>query len=298
MAAGLAGNVDRARGELGAVLRAGPTCPPRSAPRWPGTPKAAPRPICCSSPRCSPSCWRSAGSPSAWWDGCSPASGVGSTAARATASGWMPGSLVIRLVLDLLLLAVFVATVFAGFLALYEGHEATRELIVSALLAIIQVRLAILIARVLLAPHTPAQRLLPFDDAAARVLYRGLVTLAWLYGFGDVLNFFLQRFGVPREPLLLVTTLFRLAVRRDLPAPGVARPGPDRREDPRRRAEHVPPVAGRPLAGPDDGLRPVPPGGPDGRAAGRPPPHGPGGDLEPAGRHRACRWSTWRSAGC
>ena len=77
-------------------------------------------------------------------------------------------------------------------------------------MAIIQVRLAILIARVLLAPHTPAQRLLPFDDAAARVLYRGLVTLAWLYGFGDVLNFFLQRFGVPREPFLLVTMLFRL----------------------------------------------------------------------------------------
>ena len=94
-------------------------------------------------------------------------------------------------VLDLLLLAVFVATVFAGFLALYQGHEATRELIVSALVAVIQVRLAILVARFLLAPHSPALRLLPFDDAAARVLYRGLVTLAWLYGFVDVLSFFL-----------------------------------------------------------------------------------------------------------
>jgi small-conductance mechanosensitive channel len=120
------------------------------------------------------------------------------------------GGLLIRVVLDLLLLAVFAATVFAGFLALYQGHEATRELIVSALLATIQVRLAILIARVLLAPHTPAQRLLPFDDAAARVFYRGLVTLAWFYGFLDVLNFFLQRFGVPHEPYLLVATLCRL----------------------------------------------------------------------------------------
>ena len=167
----------------------------------------------------------------------------------------MSGSLVIRLVLDLLCLAVFVATVFAGFLALYEGHEATRELIVSALLAIIQVRLAILIARVLLAPHTPAQRLLPFDDATARVLYRGLVTLAWLYGFGDVLNFFLPRFGVPREPFLLVTTLFRLVfaviflrlvwrVR----APIAAKIRGDGQST-------LPPVAGRPLAGPDDGLR-------------------------------------------
>ena len=54
------------------------------------------------------------------------------------------------------------------------------------------------------------QRLLPFDDAAARVLYRGMVTLACLYGFLDVLTFFLQRFGVPREPFLLVTMLTRL----------------------------------------------------------------------------------------
>ena len=96
----------------------------------------------------------------------------------------------------------------------------------SALLAIIQVRLAILIARILLAPHTPALRLLPFDDAAARVLYRGMVTLAWLYGFGDVLNFFLRRFGVPREPLLLVITLFRLAFAVIFLRFGVARPGP------------------------------------------------------------------------
>jgi small-conductance mechanosensitive channel len=120
------------------------------------------------------------------------------------------GSLVIGVVLDLLLLAVFAATVFAAFLAVYQGHEATRELIVSALLATIQVRLAILAARVLLAPHTPAQRLLPFDDAAAGALYRGTVTLAWIYGVTDVAAFFLQRFGMPREPYLLVMTLVRI----------------------------------------------------------------------------------------
>jgi small-conductance mechanosensitive channel len=120
------------------------------------------------------------------------------------------GSLGIGLVLDLLLLAVFAATVFAGFLALYQGHEPSRALIMSALVATVQVRLAMLVARFLLAPHTPAQRLLPFDDAAAGVLYRGLVTLAWLFGLLDLLSFFLQRFGVPREPFLLVVTLTRL----------------------------------------------------------------------------------------
>ena len=145
-----------------------PICPPRWAPRWPGSPRDAPRTTCCSSPPCFVVLlalgWiaeRLVGRLLAGVRGRldrSPGDGLGVDA----------GSLVIRVVLDLLLLAVFVATVFAGFLALYQGHEATRELIVSALLAIIQVRLAILIARVLLAPHTPAQRLLPFDDAAAR----------------------------------------------------------------------------------------------------------------------------------
>ena len=156
MAAGLAGNVDRARSELGAVLRAAPDLPAVLG-------AAVAR----------------------FSEGRSPYHlllvavlfvvllGLGWIAERLVgrllapvrgrldrSPGDGPGvdasSLVIGVVLDLLLLAVFAATVFAGFLALYEGHEATRELIVSALLAIIQVRLAILIARVLLAPHAPA----------------------------------------------------------------------------------------------------------------------------------------------
>ena len=114
------------------------------------------------------------------------------------------GSLVIRAVLELLLLAVFTFTAFAGFLALYQGHGPSRELVVGALIAAVQVRLAILIARFLLAPHAPAQRLLPFDDGTAGILYRGVVGLAWLFGILDVVAFFLQRFGMPREPFILV----------------------------------------------------------------------------------------------
>jgi small-conductance mechanosensitive channel len=128
----------------------------------------------------------------------------------AESAGGGGASLVIRTILDFLLLVLFMVTVLAGFLALYQGHEPTRELIVSALVAMIQVRLAILAARVLLAPRAPAQRLLPFDDAAAGTLYRGVVTLAWLYGIMEVLGFFLPRFGVPREAYLLIVTVFRL----------------------------------------------------------------------------------------
>jgi moderate conductance mechanosensitive channel len=129
---------------------------------------------------------------------------------HAASSGVEVGGLVVRLLLDLFLLTVFVVTVIAGFLALYQGHVATRELIVSALLATIQVRLGILAARFLLAPRAPALRLVPFDDAAAGVLYRGVVVLAWVFGILDVFGSFLVRFDVPREPYLLVVTIARL----------------------------------------------------------------------------------------
>jgi moderate conductance mechanosensitive channel len=129
---------------------------------------------------------------------------------HAESSGIEVGGLLVRIVLELFLLAVFVATVVAAFLALYQGHVPTRELIVSALLTIIEVRVAILAARFLLAPRRPALRLLHFDDASAGVLYRGVVTLAWLYAILDILGYFLQRFEVPRETYLLVMTVGRL----------------------------------------------------------------------------------------
>ena len=125
-------------------------------------------------------------------------------------SGADGGSVLIRAVLDLVLLAVFVVTQFAIFLALYQGHGPSRELIVNAILTIAMARLAVLIARILLAPRAPAQRLLPFDDAAARVLYRGVVGLAWVWVALDVIAFFAERFGMAREPVLLVLLLGRL----------------------------------------------------------------------------------------
>jgi small-conductance mechanosensitive channel len=125
-------------------------------------------------------------------------------------AGGDAGSVLIRVVLDLVLLAVFVITSFAIFLAVYQGHGPSRELIVRAILTIAMARLAILIARVLLAPHATAQRLLPFDDATARVLYRGMVGLAWVWVVLDLSAFFAERFGMAREPVLLVLLLGRL----------------------------------------------------------------------------------------
>jgi small-conductance mechanosensitive channel len=124
--------------------------------------------------------------------------------------GEASGSPLIRLVLDLLLLVVFVITAVAIFVALYQGHEPSRVLILEALLTITLARLAILIARWLLAPHAAAARFLPFDDATARVLYRGVVGLAWLWALLGMVTFFALRFDMAREPLLLLSLLARL----------------------------------------------------------------------------------------
>jgi moderate conductance mechanosensitive channel len=209
MAGGLAGEMDRTRTELGAILQAGPAVPAEVA-------AAVGR--------------YSEGRPPyqllmvsvlfvvllalGWVAERLVARLLGDVRKRleshAESSGVEVGGLVVRAVLDLFLLAVFVATVIAGFLALYQGHGPTRELIVAALLATIQVRLAIMAVRFLLAPRRPALRLLQFDDASAGALYGGVVALAWIYGILDVLRFFLGRFEVSREPYLLVMTIGRV----------------------------------------------------------------------------------------
>ena len=147
----------------------------------------------------------------------------------------------LRLTLDLLLLLVFVATVIGLFLIVYHGHKPSRELFVALMVATVQVRLAIILARLLLAPRAPAQRLLPFDDQAARGIYRGVVGLAGIYGLADVLAGFIRRWGVSPEAWLLVmigwyilfvAVLLHTVWRQRAPIAGLIRganPGPLRR---------------------------------------------------------------------
>ena len=155
MATGLAGNVDHARTELGAVIR--------NAPELPGELSAA---VARFSEGRSPyhvlvvaGCFalHAARRLARRAPGAAPARRVtarGSTRAPLSATG--ARHLVMRVVVDLLaLVAVSSCTRSRTFLLLYQGHEASRELIVSALLAAIQARLVIAIARFLLAPHAP-----------------------------------------------------------------------------------------------------------------------------------------------
>ncbi len=120
--------------------------------------------------------------------------------------GAQAGRVLLRLLLDLLLLLVFVATVVGAFLILYQGHGPSRELFIALLVATVQVRVVIIVACLLLAPRAPDQRLLPFADAGARGLYRGVVGLAVLYGLIQVLTGFMDRWGVSPDARLFVIT--------------------------------------------------------------------------------------------
>jgi small-conductance mechanosensitive channel len=120
--------------------------------------------------------------------------------------GAQAGRVLLRLLLDLLLLLVFLATVVGVFLAFYHAHGPSRELFITLLMATVQVRVAIILACLLLAPRAPDQRLLPFADAGARGLYRGVVGLVVLYGLMQVLAGFMQRWGVSPDARLFVVT--------------------------------------------------------------------------------------------
>ncbi len=128
----------------------------------------------------------------------------------ASTFGAQVGRVLLRLTLDLLLLLVFVATVVVVFLIVYQGHQPSRELFIALLVTTVQVRVAIILACLLLAPRAPAQRLLPFNDEGAGGLYRGVVGLAGLYGLGDVLSGFMSRWGVLPDAWLFVMTGVRI----------------------------------------------------------------------------------------
>ena len=207
MAAGLAGDMDRARTELGAVLRAGPALPAAfgDAVRQFSEGRERYHLLLVAA--------LFAGMLALAWIAERLVgrllAGVRARLDQGAGEGG-GGSLLIRFALDLVLLAVFVVTSIAIFLALYQGHEPSRVLILEALLTIALARLTILIARYLLAPHAPAERPLPFDDSTAHTLYRGVVSLAWIWTSLGLVTFFVQRFGMAREPLLLLSLLARI----------------------------------------------------------------------------------------
>jgi len=79
---------------------------------------------------------------------------------------------------DILALVVFGLAATAIFFVFYEGHEQTREVIVTIFWAVILFRAVAALARFVLAPKAPSLRLPPLDDASARRAYSRLLQVA------------------------------------------------------------------------------------------------------------------------
>lgn len=87
----------------------------------------------------------------------------------------------LRVVLEAVALVLFYAGAIGLFFTLYQGHQATRIVVLTALAAVVIVRAVVIGSRILLAPRTPEHRLLPFDDAAAQRLHSSIVWIAVLW---------------------------------------------------------------------------------------------------------------------
>ena len=100
------------------------------------------------------------------------------TAARPEGASARLGYLALDIVLDLLAILVFVLGAIGTFFVFYQGFEPTRLTILFCLAAIVAIRLASLLSRVLFAPHAPGLRLVPVADGWARLLHRRVTALS------------------------------------------------------------------------------------------------------------------------
>jgi len=99
--------------------------------------------------------------------------------------------IVLNIVLEALALLLFYAGATALFFAFWQGHAASRAIVLITLGAVVVYRAVATVSRILLAPREPALRLLPFDDAAAALLHAGVVRFMLIYviGIGTVIAF-------------------------------------------------------------------------------------------------------------
>jgi small-conductance mechanosensitive channel len=121
------------------------------------------------------------------------------------------GCCCLRLVLDLLTLGVFWLAALGVFFALYQGHEPSRWAILTYLSAVVLFRAVLLVSRALLAPSTPALRMVPLGDGGARLLHGRAVLLAAIAVFGFHTGALLDLLGLDWRLVQLLMTAVGLA---------------------------------------------------------------------------------------
>ena len=117
------------------------------------------------------------------------------------------GRLAARLGLDVFGVAVFTLVILGSFLLLYQGHEATRMVVMTFLTALVITRLISVISRFFFAPFAPVLRIAPFDDETAQRTHRWLMLATYVATFGLLACGLMQNLGLPEilHQLLLHT---------------------------------------------------------------------------------------------
>jgi small-conductance mechanosensitive channel len=147
------------------------------------------------------------------------------------------GAALLRLVLDLVYLALFAATASLLFaLSTGGGAGAPRLLFMACLLAVLCGRLTSLVSRSLLAPGSGQMRLIPLADESAHTLHRSLTALGhyvgWSYLFVkliarlEVSNSTRVAFSLVLGSILLGWIALALWNRREAVSRAIAGPGP------------------------------------------------------------------------
>ncbi|MFQ5937205.1 MAG: mechanosensitive ion channel family protein, partial [Acidiferrobacterales bacterium] len=118
----------------------------------------------------------------------------------------------VRILCDLLALAVFALVAIGAFFIMQQGHVPSRQVVITYFAVVMIVRLSSLMSRALFAPAEPALRMIPLDDDNARYVHKCVVWFAALASFAVLTTALLQLLGLDAALHGLVGLIMRLLV--------------------------------------------------------------------------------------
>ncbi len=138
---------------------------------------------------------------------------------RARIAGAPPGSAGVRIgrgllraFLDLMALGAFALPVVVLFVVMEPPNETARMFVAAFFAAILIVRFASLVSRIVLAPAAPALRMVPAKDEDARYLHRRVVQVAAVWAFGATICELMLRQGLAIEAYRLLSAAAGIVV--------------------------------------------------------------------------------------
>jgi small-conductance mechanosensitive channel len=118
----------------------------------------------------------------------------------------------LRAVLDVAGIVVFAVASITTFFVLYQGHEPSRNVVMTYFTVILIIRAVSVVSRFMLAPYSPQMRMIPFDDAEAGYYHRCVLWFTGLVAFSMLTLTLMSLLGVPGDPIMLLRIVLGLIV--------------------------------------------------------------------------------------